>query len=67
MRKANPKYILRNYLAQTAIQKAEAGDYSEVDRLMTVLQSPFEEWPAFESYAALPPDWGRKMEISCSS
>jgi uncharacterized protein YdiU (UPF0061 family) len=67
MRKANPKYILRNYLAQTAIQKAEAGDFSEVDRLMTVLQSPFEEWPAFESYAALPPDWGRKMEISCSS
>lgn len=67
MRQANPKYILRNYLAQTAIQKAEAGDFSEVDRLMTVLQSPFEEWPAFESYAALPPDWGRKMEISCSS
>lgn len=67
MKRANPKYILRNYLAQIAIQKAENGDYREVDRLLQVLQAPFEEWPEYESYAGLPPDWGRKLEISCSS
>jgi uncharacterized protein YdiU (UPF0061 family) len=64
---ANPKYILRNYLAQTAIEKAEAGDYSEVDRLLALLQKPFDEQPDMERYAAPPPDWGRHMEISCSS
>ncbi len=67
MRAVNPKFILRNYLAQIAIRQAEAGDFSEVDRLMRLLQSPFAEWPEWESYADLPPDWGRKLEISCSS
>jgi len=64
---ANPKYILRNYLAQIAIDKAEAGDYSEVDRLLRLLRRPFAEQPDMESYAALPPDWGKHLEISCSS
>ena len=67
MRQANPKFILRNYLAHIAIQKAEKGDTSEIDRLMALLQEPFDEWPQYASYAGLPPDWGRKMEISCSS
>ncbi len=67
MRQVNPKYILRNYLAQNAIQKAEQGDFSDVETLATLLKSPFEEHPDFEAYANLPPDWGKKMEISCSS
>lgn len=67
MRQANPKYILRNYLAQLAIDKAELGDYSEIHTLAKLLARPFDEHIEFERYARLPPDWGRKMEISCSS
>jgi len=67
MRRANPKFILRNYLAQQAIEKAEQGDYSEVRRLHAVLQAPFDEQPENESYAAPPPDWGKHLEVSCSS
>ncbi|WP_296000118.1 YdiU family protein [Rugamonas sp.] len=63
----NPKYILRNYLAQVAIEKAQNKDYSELARLLTVLQKPFDEQPEHESYAALPPDWASHLEVSCSS
>lgn len=67
MRRANPKYILRNYLAQLAIDKAEEGDFSEVKRLAELLRHPYDSQPQFEEYAKLPPEWGKKMEISCSS
>ncbi|MEI7843197.1 MAG: YdiU family protein [Gallionellaceae bacterium] len=68
MDSVNPKYILRNYLAQVAIQKAEESrDFSEVDRLLHLLKRPFDEQPEMESYAALPPDWATKIEVSCSS
>ncbi len=67
MDRANPKYILRNYLAQIAIDKAEAGDFSEIENLRKLLGNPFDEQPENEHYAALPPDWGRHLEISCSS
>ena len=67
MRKVNPKYILRNYLAQQAIQEAQNGDYEPLKELLTVLQKPFDEQPKFEGYAALPPDWGKHLNISCSS
>jgi uncharacterized protein YdiU (UPF0061 family) len=67
MRAANPKYILRNYLAQQAIALAEQGDYSEVNRLLQLLQQPYDEQPERESYAAPPPDWGKHIEVSCSS
>ncbi len=64
----NPKYILRNYLAQTAIRQArEARDFSEVERLLELLRHPYDEQPERESYAALPPDWARHIEVSCSS
>jgi uncharacterized protein YdiU (UPF0061 family) len=64
----NPKYILRNYLAQNAIEKAEKHrDYSEIDRLLILLAKPFDEQPEMESYAAAPPDWARQIEVSCSS
>lgn len=67
MRSVNPKYILRNYLAQQAIDRAQEGDFSELEILSTLLKKPFDEHLDFESYAQLPPEWGKKMEISCSS
>ena len=67
MDKVNPKYILRNYLAQEAIEAAQNGDYTQVNILHKVLINPFDEQPEFEDYAKLPPDWGKKLEISCSS
>jgi serine/tyrosine/threonine adenylyltransferase len=63
----NPLYVLRNHLAQLAIQQAEQGDYSEVRRLHAVLQSPFTEQAGAEIYAQLPPDWAAGLEVSCSS
>lgn len=68
MDRANPKYILRNYLAQIAISKAEKErDYSEVDRLLILLARPFDEQPEMEAYAAPAPEWARHIEVSCSS
>ncbi len=68
MRRVNPKYILRNHLAEIAIRRAaDDRDYSEVNRLHALLARPFDEQPEFESYAAEPPDWARKIEVSCSS
>jgi len=67
MHAVNPLYILRNYLAQKAIDAAEQGDYAEVRRLHAVLNKPFEEQPGMEGYAERPPEWGKHLEISCSS
>lgn len=63
----NPVYVLRNYLAQQAIAAAEQNDFSEVRRLHRILRQPFTRQPGQEAYAAPPPDWGRRLEISCSS
>lgn len=63
----NPKYVLRNYMAQMAIEKAQKGDYSEIDRQLRILQNPFEEHPDAEEYFAEPPDWARQLSVSCSS
>ena len=67
MNLVNPKFVLRNHLAENAIQAARAGDFSEVSRLQTVLRRPFDEQPEAASYAALPPAWAQDLEISCSS
>jgi uncharacterized protein YdiU (UPF0061 family) len=68
MDRINPKFVLRNHLAETAIQQAREGDFSEMQRLLQVLQSPFDEHPqASAAYAALPPDWSHHLEVSCSS
>jgi len=64
---ANPKYILRNWLAEVAIRKAKNGDFSEVRRVLNCLRQPFAEQPEFEAYAALPPDWANGLAVSCSS
>ena len=66
-RKVNPKYVLRNYLAQQAIDKAEVGDYKELEQLAEILRKPFDEQPEFEDYAKMPPDWGKRISVSCSS
>ena len=67
MQATNPKYILRNYLAQIAIEKAEKGDFNEIDTLLMLVQNPYDEHPNYEHYANIPPDWGQHLEISCSS
>jgi uncharacterized protein YdiU (UPF0061 family) len=67
MNRTNPKYVLRNYLAQVAIEQAQNGDYGGVHKLLAVLERPFDEQPENESYAALPPDWAAHLEVSCSS
>ena len=68
MKAVNPKYVLRNHLGELAIRKAKAGEFTEVTRLLQVLQAPFDEHPACEAdYTGLPPDWAASIEISCSS
>jgi len=64
----NPKYILRNYLAENAIKKAvNKADYSEIERLHRILREPFSEQVQFQDYAAASPDSGKNIVISCSS
>lgn len=68
MQQENPKYILRNYMAEVAIRKArDEQDYSEIDNLMTCLSKPYDEQPEFEAYAAEAPDWAQRLSVSCSS
>jgi uncharacterized protein YdiU (UPF0061 family) len=67
MHAVNPKYVLRNYLAQIAIEKAQNKDFSEIANLLAVLEKPFDEQPENEKYADLPPDWASELEVSCSS
>ncbi len=67
MHAVNPLYVLRNYLAQQAIEAAEQGDYGPVRELHTVLCRPFEEQAGMQHYAERPPQWGKHLEISCSS
>ena len=67
MNRVNPKFVLRNHLAQTAIETAQAGDFSEVERLLQVLEHPFDEQPVHTAYADHPPAWAQQIEVSCSS
>ncbi|CAN0902013.1 Protein adenylyltransferase SelO [Linum grandiflorum] len=66
----NPKYILRNYLCQMAIDAAEGGDFSEVRRVLKLVERPYDEQPGMEKYARLPPAWAYRPGVcmlSCSS
>lgn len=67
MKRVNPKYILRNHLAQQAIEKAQAGNYEETNILLEVLQSPFDEQPEMERFAEPPPEGSKQVVVSCSS
>ena len=50
-----------------AQEKAQQKDYSEVDRLLALLQDPYSEQPGMDAYAAAPPNWGKHLSVSCSS
>ncbi len=67
MNRVNPGVVLRNHLAESAIRQAQAGDFSEVQRLLKVLQNPFDERHDTSADADFPPDWAQHIEVSCSS
>ena len=69
MQATNPRYILRNWIAQRAIELAEEDDFSEVKFLLELLQNPFSTNKEAEAkgYASPPPKWSRKLAVSCSS
>jgi len=67
MNAVNPKYILRNHLAQAAIEKAQQQDFSEVAKLLNILETPFDEQEQHEEYANPPPPDLEFIEVSCSS
>ncbi|CAF2585783.1 unnamed protein product [Rotaria sp. Silwood2] len=67
MNRINPKYILRNYMAQIAIEKAQQGDFNEIERLLHLLRHPYDEQSDMNDYAKVSPEWAKKIIISCSS
>jgi uncharacterized protein YdiU (UPF0061 family) len=71
MNRVNPKYVFRNYLAQLAIDALERSDTSVMERLLTVLERPYDEQPAHQDLAVRRPEWARHRAgcsaLSCSS
>ena len=65
MQENNPAMVLRNWLAQRAIEQAESGDFAEFARLHQALRTPFADRD--DDYVARPPEWGKRLEVSCSS
>lgn len=65
MQSVNPAVVLRNWLAQRAIDAAEQGDMAELHRLHEILRQPFIDRD--DDYASRPPEWGKRLEVSCSS
>ncbi len=63
--RVNPKYVLRTYMAQLAIDAADAGDHSLVDELFNLLLKPYDEQPESEKWFAKRPDWA-KTKVGCS-
>ena len=67
MLRANPKFVLRNYIAQEVIAAAQAKDFSLLAQLQTVLENPFDEHPLHARWAGFAPDWATAISVSCSS
>ena len=71
MNRSNPKYVARNYLAQLAIDALATGDASVINRLLAVLERPYDEQPEHADLAVRRPEWARHKAgcsaLSCSS
>jgi uncharacterized protein YdiU (UPF0061 family) len=71
MKQINPKYVLRNYMAQLAIEDAEKGNYSLINELYEMLSKPYDEQPENVKWYAKRPDWAKhkigSSQLSCSS
>ena len=71
MDKVNPKYVLRNYMSQLAIEAAEKEDYSLIEELYLLLKNPYQEQNKYQKWFAKRPDWAREKigssMLSCSS
>lgn len=63
----NPKFVLRNHMAEQAIEAAQCKDFSVLASLQAVLEQPFDEHPDYASWADFPPDWAANISVSCSS
>jgi uncharacterized protein YdiU (UPF0061 family) len=67
MNRVDPKYVLRKYLVQTAIEKAQLEDFSEIDQLHSLLQNPYSDQPDMDAYAAHLPNRGKHLSAGCPS
>ena len=71
MNQVNPKYVLRNYIAQLAIDEAEKGNGEVLSEVLDVMRNPYDEQPKYEKYAGRRPEWARHRAgcsmLSCSS
>ncbi|MGK0126938.1 MAG: hypothetical protein ACI87F_000439 [Candidatus Azotimanducaceae bacterium] len=71
MNQVNPKYVLRNYMSQMAIDAADKGDYKLIDELFHLLKKPYDEQPEYKKWFVKRPDWARNKVgcsmLSCSS
>ena len=67
MKMNNPKYVLKNYIAQEVIKDVEAGNSGKLQEWLKVLYRPFDEHPTFEKYAQPTPSEFKNIEVSCSS
>jgi uncharacterized protein YdiU (UPF0061 family) len=67
MLRSNPKFVLRNWMAQEAITNAQARNYAPIEQLRQLLATPFDEHPELERFAERPPEWAKGIALSCSS
>ena len=71
MNAVNPKYVLRNYMAQLVIDEADKGNYELIDELFNLLKNPYTEQPEQQKWFAKRPEWARHKVgcsmLSCSS
>lgn len=67
MLKINPKYIIKNYMLQDAIDAVKEGDYTLTNDLLNIAQNPFDEHEKYESYSRVTPLKYTNIKLSCSS